>query len=198
MRALRPATVAAIAAATALTAVSGCAAKNDGKGGSDKGTIEVTANDTSCELSAKEFPAGHVRFAVQNKGSKVTEVYLYAPGDRIVTERENIGPGTRTEITAEIKAGSYEIACKPGMKGDGIRQKVTASGKSKAAKRDPELDTAVAAYRKYVQEQADQTLPAAQRVRRRGQGRRCRDRQEDLRALAGRLGAHRAGRRVVR
>lgn len=163
MRALRPATVAAIAAATALTAVSGCAAKNDGKGGSGKGAIEVTASDTGCELSAKEFPAGHVRFAVQNKGSKVTEVYLYAPGDRIVTERENIGPGTRTEITAEIKAGSYEIACKPGMKGDGIRQKVTASGKGKAAKRDPELDTAVAAYRKYVEDQADQTIPAAQK-----------------------------------
>ncbi|MEW9521005.1 iron uptake system protein EfeO [Streptomyces tubercidicus] len=163
MRALRPATVAAIAAATAVTAVAGCAAKNDGKGGGGKGTVEVTATDTSCELSAKEFPAGHVRFAVQNKGSKVTEVYVYAPGDRIVTERENIGPGTRAEITAEVKAGSYEIACKPGMKGDGIRQKVTASGKGAGAKRDPKLDAAVTAYRKYVQEQADQTLPAAQK-----------------------------------
>ncbi|MEU8786122.1 iron uptake system protein EfeO [Streptomyces sp. NPDC048637] len=163
MRALRPSAVAALAAATAVTAVAGCAAKNDGKGGDGKGTIEVTATDSSCELSAKEFPAGHVRFAVQNKGSKVTEVYVYAPGDRIVTERENIGPGTRTEITAEIKAGSYEIACKPGMKGDGIRQKVTASGKGASTQRDPKLDAAVAAYRKYVQEQADQTLPAAQK-----------------------------------
>ncbi|MEU8683091.1 iron uptake system protein EfeO [Streptomyces sp. NPDC048611] len=163
MRALRPSAVAALAAATAVTAVAGCAAKNDGKEGGGKGTVEVTATDSSCELSAKEFPAGHVRFAVQNKGSKVTEVYVYAPGDRIVTERENIGPGTRTEITAEIKAGTYEIACKPGMKGDGIRQKVTASGKGASAKRDPKLDAAVAAYRKYVQEQADQTLPAAQK-----------------------------------
>ncbi|WP_407286282.1 iron uptake system protein EfeO [Streptomyces sp. BP-8] len=163
MRALRPSTVAAIAAVAAVTAVAGCAAKNDGKAGGGKGTIEVTATDSSCELSAKEFPAGHVRFAVQNKGSKVTEVYVYAPGDRIVTERENIGPGTSTEITAEIKAGSYEIACKPGMKGDGIRQKVTASGKATTAKRDPKLDAAVAAYRKYAQEQADQTIPKAQK-----------------------------------
>ncbi|MGG7574218.1 iron uptake system protein EfeO [Streptomyces sirii] len=163
MRALRPSAVAAIAAVAAVTAVAGCAAKNDGKAGGGKGTIEVTATDSSCELSAKEFPAGHVRFAVQNKGSKVTEVYVYAPGDRIVTERENIGPGTSTEITAEIKAGSYEIACKPGMKGDGIRQKVTASGKATAAKRDPKLDAAVAAYRKYAQEQADQTIPKAQK-----------------------------------
>lgn len=163
MRALRSSAVAALAAATAATAVAGCAAKNDGKQGGGKGTIEVTATDSSCELSAKEFPAGHVRFAVQNKGSKVTEVYVYAPGDRIVTERENIGPGTSVEITAEVKAGSYEIACKPGMKGDGIRQKVTASGKGTTAKRDPKLDAAVAAYRKYVQEQADRTIPEAQK-----------------------------------
>ncbi|KOG38817.1 iron uptake system protein EfeO [Streptomyces decoyicus] len=163
MRALRSSAVAALAAATAVTAVAGCAAKNDGKGGGGKGAIEVTATDSSCELSAKEFPAGHVRFAVQNKGSKVTEVYVYAPGDRIVTERENIGPGTSAEITAEIKAGSYEVACKPGMKGKGIRQKVTAGGKGATAKRDPKLDAAVAAYRTYVQEQADQTLPAAQK-----------------------------------
>ncbi|UKY49817.1 iron uptake system protein EfeO [Streptomyces inhibens] len=164
MRALRTSVVAAIAAATAVTAVAGCAAKNDGKGGGGKGVIEVTATDTGCELSAKEFPAGHVRFAVHNKGSKVTEVYVYAPGDRIVTERENIGPGTSAEITAEIKAGKYEVACKPGMKGDGIRQKITVSGKGASTKkRDPKLDAAVAAYRKYVQEQADQTLPAAQK-----------------------------------
>ncbi|MEV6568333.1 iron uptake system protein EfeO [Streptomyces kronopolitis] len=162
MRALRTSAVAAIAVATAVTAVAGCAAKNDGKGGG-KGTVEVTATDSSCELSTKEFPAGHVRFAVQNKGSKVTEVYLYAPGDRIVTERENIGPGTHADITAEVKAGSYEIACKPGMKGNGIRQKVTVSGKGASAKRDPELDAAVAAYRTYAQEQADQTLPKAQK-----------------------------------
>ncbi|MFF4605326.1 iron uptake system protein EfeO [Streptomyces sp. NPDC001339] len=162
MRAFRSSAVAAVAAAAAVTAVAGCAAKSDGKGGG-KGAIEVTATDSACDLSAKEFPAGHVRFAVHNKGAKVTEVYLYAPGDRIVTERENIGPGTAAEITAEVKAGSYEIACKPGMKGDGIRQKVTVTGKGAPAKRDPQLDAAVAAYRAYVQEQADRTIPEVQK-----------------------------------
>ncbi|TBO55185.1 peptidase M75 family protein [Streptomyces kasugaensis] len=163
MRALRSTTVAAVAVAATLTAVSGCAQKSDAKGADGKGVIEVTATDTGCEVSATSFPAGHVQFSVRNKGSKVTEVYVYAPGDRIVTERENIGPGTKAEITAEIKAGTYEVACKPGMKGDGIRQKVTASGKGAPAARDPRLDAAVAAYRKYVQEQADQTLPAARK-----------------------------------
>ncbi|MGW3625808.1 iron uptake system protein EfeO [Streptomyces sp. NPDC000880] len=159
MRAVRLSVVTAAATAAALTAVTGCADKSDAKGGN--GGINVTATDESCEVSKKEFPAGHVELAIENKGSKVTEVYILFPDDRIVSERENIGPGTKQKLTAEVKAGSYEIACKPGMKGEGIRQQVTATGGGTAAKRSPEMDAAVAAYRKYAQTQADETLPKA-------------------------------------
>ncbi|WP_328697057.1 MULTISPECIES: iron uptake system protein EfeO [unclassified Streptomyces] len=157
MRAVRLSVVTAAATVAALTAVTGCAEKSDGKG---DGAVQVVAKDDSCEVSKKKLPAGHVELAVQNKGSKVTEVYVLFPDDRIVAERENIGPGTKATITAEIKAGSYEIACKPGMKGHGIRQKLEISGGS-AARRSPEMDKAVAAYRTYVQDQADATLPKA-------------------------------------
>jgi iron uptake system component EfeO len=137
--------------------LTGCADKSEG--GSADG-VQVTAEDKACKVSDTTFPAGHVTLHVENKGSVVTEVYVYAPGDRIVTERENIGPGTKAEIVTEVKAGTYEIACKPGQKGDGIRQKVTASGKGAKTKRNPKLDAAVASYREYVQKQADETLPA--------------------------------------
>ncbi|MEV7614548.1 iron uptake system protein EfeO [Streptomyces sp. NPDC089799] len=150
---------AAVAVVAAVTAVTGCSKKTES---GDADVIRVKATDTSCEVSVKEFPAGKVALEVENKGSKVTEVYVLFPDDRIVTERENIGPGTKTTITAEIKAGDYEIACKPGMKGDGIRQKVKATGAGTAQKRSPELDAAVAEYRKYVLQQAEETLPKAQ------------------------------------
>lgn len=159
MRAVRFSVVTAAATVAALTAVTGCAQKSDGKG--DK-ALEVVAKDDSCEVSKKELPAGHIELAVENKGSKVTEVYVLFPDDRIVAERENIGPGTKATITAEIKAGSYEIACKPGMKGHGIRQKLEITGGT-AAKRSPEMDKAVAEYRTYVQAQADETLPKAKK-----------------------------------
>ncbi|MGW0419183.1 iron uptake system protein EfeO [Streptomyces sp. NPDC003015] len=159
MRAARLSVV-TVTAVAALTAVTGCTEKaSSGSGDSDR-VIDVTATDSKCEISKKEFPAGHVELAIENKGSKVTEVYVLFPDDRIVTERENIGPGTKQKVTAEVKAGDYTIACKPGMKGDGIRQQVKATGGT-AAKRDPRLDAAVAAYRKYAQEQADATLPLA-------------------------------------
>ncbi|MFJ9826433.1 iron uptake system protein EfeO [Streptomyces sp. NPDC101160] len=156
MRAVRLSVVTAAAAAASLAAVTGCAQKSDAK--ADDGAIKVVAKDAACEVSKTSFPAGHVKLDVENRGDQVTEVYVLFPDERIVTERENIGPGTKATITAEIKAGDYEIACKPGMKGDGIKQKVTATGKG-AAKRSPELDAAVAAYRQYVEAQAEQTLP---------------------------------------
>ncbi|MFE8008238.1 iron uptake system protein EfeO [Streptomyces sp. NPDC057418] len=155
MRALRFSVVTAAATVAALTAVTGCAEKSDSKG---DGAVEVIAKDDSCEVSKKKIPAGHVELAVENKGSKVTEVYVLFPDDRIVTERENIGPGTKAKITAEIKSGTYQIACKPGMKGEGIRQTVEVTG-GKVVARSPEMDTAVAGYRTYVQAQADETLP---------------------------------------
>jgi iron uptake system component EfeO len=159
MRAARLSVVTAVATAAALTALTGCTEKGSGDG---KGTIKVTATDSKCEVSTKEFPAGHIELTVENKGSKVTELYVLFPDDRIVTERENIGPGTKQTVTAEVKAGDYTIACKPGMKGKGIRQTVKATGGGKVAKRDPRLDSAVAAHREYVQVQADATLPKAE------------------------------------
>ncbi|EST19344.1 iron uptake system protein EfeO [Streptomyces niveus] len=158
MRPSRLSLVTALAAVAALTTVTACAEKSDAGG---EGAIEVIATDTSCEVSKKEFPAGHLQLAVENKGSKVTEVYVLFPDDRIVTERENIGAGTKANITAEIKAGDYEIACKPGMRGKGIRQQVKATGGGKTVQRDPALDAAVAAYRQYTLEQAEETLPKA-------------------------------------
>ncbi|MFJ2826352.1 iron uptake system protein EfeO [Streptomyces sp. NPDC087263] len=156
MRPVRLSVATAVAGAAVLTAVTGCTEKSDTS--SSDNLVEVTATDSKCEVSRTEFPAGHVKISVENKGSKVTEVYLLFPDDRIVTERENIGPGTKQTVTAEVKAGDYRIACKPGMTGDGIRQDVKATGGT-VAKRDPRLDKAVAAYRSYAQAQADATLP---------------------------------------
>ncbi|MFJ2903394.1 iron uptake system protein EfeO [Streptomyces sp. NPDC091279] len=155
MRAVRLSFVTAAATAAALTAVTGCTEKSTGDG---DGAIQVTAADTTCDTSTKSVPAGQVTLKIANSGSRATEVEILFPDDRIVSEKENIGPGTKYTLTAEVKAGAYEIACRPGMKGHGVRQKLTVTG-GKVAKRDPKLDQAVAAYRAYAQEQADATIP---------------------------------------
>jgi iron uptake system component EfeO len=158
MRAVRLSVVTAAATAAALATVTGCTEKSDAGSGD---AIQVTAADSKCDTSTKSVPAGQVTLKIENKGSKATEVEILFPDDRIVSEKENIGPGTKYTLTAEVKAGAYEIACRPGMKGLGVRQKLAVTGGT-VAKRDPRLDKAVAAYREYAQEQADATIPKVQ------------------------------------
>ncbi len=99
----------------------------------DADATAITATDDACQVARTNLTAGKNTFNVANEGNKVTEVYVYGEGDRIVSERENIGPGTRATFTADMAAGTYVIACKPGQTGDGIRQTVTVTGEGGAA-----------------------------------------------------------------
>jgi len=90
--------------------------------------VAVKATDTECTLASTNFEAGSVTFAIANGGSKVTEVYVYGANNTVVAERENIGPGTSADLTTQLAAGTYEVACKPGQTRDGIRQTITVTG----------------------------------------------------------------------
>jgi iron uptake system component EfeO len=155
---LRPAALpaAALLAIATLTACGGSSA-GEGTASSAKNTVNIDAADTKCELDKTAFVAGTVHLAVENNGSRVTEVYIYA-GKRIVTEKENIGPGTSYKLTASLKAGSYQVACKPGMTGDGIRTKINVTGTGGTSV-NPRAKKAVDDYRAYVQSQVDSYMP---------------------------------------
>lgn len=87
--------------------------------------IEIIATQTECRVARTELTSGKHSFRVDNQGSDVTEVYVYAKGDKVVTEKEHIGPGTKATFSATLAPGEYEVACKPGERGNGIRQKIT-------------------------------------------------------------------------
>jgi iron uptake system component EfeO len=160
---MRPvhALAAAGAAVLSLSTLTACGG-SDEKGDTNAGVVSVTSTDKACEISKKDLPAGKTVFKITNKGDTVTEVYVYAPGDKIVTERENIGPGTGVELTAELVAGKYQIACKPGMKGNGIRQDIVVTGQATGAT-DTRLTQAVTDYRAYIATQVDDTLAKSQK-----------------------------------
>ena len=107
-------------ALAALVTVAACSSSDSG--GS---AIAVTATDTECQVAATELEAGSHTFEVDNKGHVVTEVYVYGPGDKVVTEKEDIGPGTRARFKATLAPGPYEVTCKPGQRGNGIRQAIS-------------------------------------------------------------------------
>lgn len=74
------------------------------------GPIPVGAGDITCAVATTEAPAGTISFTVNNTGSKVTKFYLYAAGDRILGEVENVGPGTTRSFTTEVaQGGTYTM-----------------------------------------------------------------------------------------
>jgi iron uptake system component EfeO len=119
------------------------------------GAIAVTASDSACEVARTSADAGTITFEVTNKGDRVTEFYLYAEGDRIMGEVENITPGLTRRLIVEVSdSGKYQTACKPGMQGKGIRGDFTVEGSAKkAVDTDQKLADATASYQRYVNSQ---------------------------------------------
>jgi len=149
-----------------LAAACGLAACSSSTGGAGSTAIAVTGTDTACTPATTQVPAGTVAFRLENKGSRVNELYVLRPDGTIAGERENVGPGTSGVLTVELPAGSYTLQCKPGMTGDGIRTAITATGSATAAaSADPRLDQAVTAYRAYVLGEAKRSLAGAENLR---------------------------------
>jgi iron uptake system component EfeO len=117
-----------LTAVCAVGSLSGCASQPSSSGAA----VGITATDTSCEVGKTTFDSGPVTFTVTNKGNQTTEVYIYGEDGgaftKVITEVENIGPGLTRDLSATLGGGTYEIACKPGQTGDGIRQRITVTG----------------------------------------------------------------------
>jgi iron uptake system component EfeO len=146
--------LAVVAGAAVLVTLAAC--DSQGSTGNETSTaggpIKVEASDTACTVSANTAPAGNVTFEITNKGTKVTEFYLYAEGDRIVGELENIAPGLNRRMIVEASdAGKYQTACKPGMAGNGIRGDFTITGGApKQADANAQKAQATKSYADYV------------------------------------------------
>ncbi|HEX5562491.1 MAG TPA: iron uptake system protein EfeO [Nocardioidaceae bacterium] len=170
---MKPTTPAlALAIALALPALAACTHNTtSAKGGGGERTISVTSTDDSCTLSTDTAPAGNLVYQVQNKGSRVTEFYLYAEdGLRIVGEVENVGPGLSRDLVLNVPPGSYVPACKPGMAGKGIRSDFTVTGSQQTGRQGAvagatrrQVETANRQYGSYVRDQTEQLIAGTRR-----------------------------------
>ena len=138
MRSSRPALLLTTGVAVVcVSALSGCSKDNSSSSGA---SYDVKAGDKSCDVSDTSIPAGKATFKIENTGSNVTEVYVYGKSGSdfttIMGEVENIGPGTSRDLDVSLSAGDYQVACKPGMTGDGIRTDITVTGGSDSESSD--------------------------------------------------------------
>ncbi|MBQ1029985.1 cupredoxin domain-containing protein [Micromonospora sp. C97] len=150
----------ALAAAGVLATAGLTACSDSGKGdqAGAAGPIVVKASDTACEVGTTDLGAGTATFKITNSGAKVTEFYVYADGDRVMGEVENIAPGLSRELHVELPAGTYQTACKPGMSGKGIRGALKVSGSAQPLTADAALGDATANYQRYVKSQTTALL----------------------------------------
>ncbi len=157
----------------AVAPMAGCTANNSSTStgstagsaavASDVITVEIT--DDSCTVSTNTVPSGTVTFSVTNSGTAVNEFEILAEDKlQIVSERENLTPGTTTEVTVSLKEGSYYTASKTNMVGalvDATEFTVTKGKEVKLSADEQELrDTATANYNAYIKDQAGQLIEA--------------------------------------
>jgi iron uptake system component EfeO len=164
-----PLLTAGLLAALTTAACGGTSTDTGAAGQEAADTITVAATDDACDVATGELAAGTHQFQVTNSGDQVTEFYVYAEGDRVMGEVENIAPGLTRELLVELPAGDYETACKPGMVGDGIRSGLTVTGEAAQLSEDETLAQAGADYQRYVRSQTgalvEQTTAFADAVR---------------------------------
>jgi iron uptake system component EfeO len=153
-----PKILALVAVGTLSGAVAACGGDKSADGtaaAGASGPIAVKATDTTCDVAKRTLDAGTHVFSVTNSGGKVTEFYVYAAGDRVMGEVENITPGLSRELRVELPAGKYQTACKPGMVGQGIRAALTVSGSAPALEEDAALAQAATSYTRYITAQSE-------------------------------------------
>ncbi len=175
-RMTRPAARRTAAAALALlvgaglTACTENAPSGDGggaEGETDARKVAVDSSADACDLSAASAPAGTLTFDVTNTGDQVTEFYLLGEdGLTIVGEVENIGSQVSRQLVVNAPEGSYVTACKPGMKGEGIRGEFTVEPSSEkvavSADEQELVSDAQTNYQAYVKDQVDQLVVRTQ------------------------------------
>jgi len=110
----------------------GCAAVACTSSSTSKAAVVVTSTDTQCAPARTRLDAGELTFRIMNKGKETTELYVFGAGDKVLSEVENVGPGTSRTLTVNLAAGDYQLGCKPGQKGNGIRTPITVVGKGGA------------------------------------------------------------------
>ncbi|MFG1839361.1 iron uptake system protein EfeO [Micromonospora sp. NPDC049175] len=142
----------------ATAGVTACSGADKDAPAAAGGPIAVKATDTACEVGTTDVAAGTATFKITNSGAKVTEFYVYADGDRVMGEVENIAPGLSRELHVELPAGTYQTACKPGMSGKGIRGALKVNGSAQPLTADAALAGAAENYKRYVKSQTDALL----------------------------------------
>jgi iron uptake system component EfeO len=138
--------------------LSACGSSDDAPAGAKKVSFKLT--DAGCDPAQVEVPAGPLTFDIVNDGAAgVTELEIL-DGDTILGERENLSDGLSGSFTLTLDPGTYTLYCPGGDNGalgstipsGAERGTLTVTGQANA-EQSGEAQAAVAAYRRYIEQQ---------------------------------------------
>lgn len=127
----------------------------------EAGAIAVRVGDKTCEPMNLTVPAGRNVFEIENASNRPLE-WEILDGVMVIEERENIAPGFRSQLTARLKPGVYDITCGLLSNPRG-KLTVTASAHSDAEKAKPPLKAFIgplSEYKVYLALQSGQMIQA--------------------------------------
>jgi iron uptake system component EfeO len=135
-----------------VSVLAGVAVYNPGLAAAQEASqpVAVTITDKGCEPNALSVPAGKTTFKIKNQSKRAVE-WEILDGVMVVEERENIIPGFVQSLTANLKAGQYQMTCGLLTNPKGVLT-VTAAATSTSAGEPSALDLvgALAEYKVYV------------------------------------------------
>ncbi|PIO96653.1 iron uptake system protein EfeO [Pleomorphomonas carboxyditropha] len=129
----------------------------------EAGAIAVRVGAKSCEPMDLTVPAGRNVFEIENASDRPIE-WEILDGVMVVEERENIAPGFKSQLTARLKPGTYDITCGLLSNPRG-KLTVTASAHSEAERAKPPLKAFIgplSEYKVYLALQSGQMSQATQ------------------------------------
>lgn len=126
------------------------------------GGVAVRVGDKTCEPMDLTVPAGRSVFEIENASNRPIE-WEILDGVLVIEERENIAPGFRSQLSANLKPGVYDITCGLLSNPRG-KLTVTASAHSDAEKAKPPLKAFIgplSEYKVYLALQSGRMIEAA-------------------------------------
>jgi iron uptake system component EfeO len=110
--------------------------------------VSVIITDKGCEPNTLSVPAGKTTFRIKNQSRRAVE-WEILDGVMVVEERENIIPGFVQSLTANLKAGQYQMTCGLLTNPKGVLT-VAAAATTTPAPGVPDLVGPLAEYKVYV------------------------------------------------
>jgi iron uptake system component EfeO len=147
--------IGALIATGALLAACGSSGGGGASASGGPQQVEVTLTVEGCDPSTLTLPAGPTTFNVTNQDAPAVTEFEIKDGDHILGEKENVVAGVGGSFSLDLEPGTYTMACPGGTTAsEGTLTVEGSTGAASPSAATMSVDTAVAAYRTYVESQA--------------------------------------------